>query len=119
MVKPKASAPSGAPEIAGSSAATWRLTGGLGAGVIAVTLTLLGGGIGFWFFFGDAARLGLINALTHIPRAYDRFDPPVNIQWYNPILSYYLPQRSFVFGAAIVMAMLLLLTPPLLATPFF
>jgi len=96
-----------------------RLTGGLGAGVIAVTLTLLGGGIGFWFFFGDAARLGLINALTHIPRAYDRFDPPVNIQWYNPILSYYLPQRSFVFGAAIVMAVLLLLTPPLLATPFF
>ena len=95
-----------------------RLTGGLAAGVIAATLTLLGGGIGFWFFFGDAARLGLINALTHIPRTYDRFDPPVNIQWYNPILSYYLPQRSFVFGAAMVMAVLLLLTPPLLRTPF-
>jgi hypothetical protein len=96
-----------------------RLTGGIGAGVIAVTLTLLGGGIGFWFFFGDASRLGLTNALLHIPRAYDRFDPPVNIQWYNPILSYYLPQRSFVFGAAIVMAVMLLLTPPLLTTPFF
>jgi hypothetical protein len=96
-----------------------RLTGGIGAGVIAVTLALLGGGLGFWFFFGDAARLGLINALTHIPRTYDRFDPPVNIQWYNPILSYYLPQRTFVFGAAIVMAVLLLLTPPLLATPLF
>ena len=96
-----------------------RLTGGIGAGVIAVTLTLLGGGLGFWFFFGDAARLGLVNALLHIPRTYDRFDPPVNIQWYNPILSYYLPQRSFVFGAAIVMAVVLLLTPPLLATPFF
>jgi hypothetical protein len=96
-----------------------RLSGGIGAGVIAVTLTLLGGGVGFWWFFGDAARLGLVNALTHIPRTYDRFDPPVNIQWYNPILSYYLPQRSFVFGAAIVMAVLLLLTPPLLRTPFF
>src|SRR5207244_2383005 len=96
-----------------------RLTGGIGAGVIAVTLTLLGGGIGFWFFFGDAARLGLINALLHIPRTYDRFDPPINIQWYNPILSYYLPPRSFVFGAAIVMAVLLLLTPPLMTTPFF
>jgi len=96
-----------------------RLTGGISAGVIAVTLTLLGGGIGFWFFFGDGARLGLLNALTHIPRTYDRFDPPVNIQWYNPVLSYYLPQRSFVFGAAIVMAVVLLLTPPLLATPFF
>ncbi len=96
-----------------------RLTGGIGAGVIAVTLTLLGGGVGFWFFFGDAARLGLLDTLLHIPRSYDRFDPPVNIQWYNPILSYYLPQRSFVFGAAIVMAVLLLLTPPLLTTPFF
>ena len=96
-----------------------RLTGAIAAGVIAVTLTLLGGGLGFWFFFGDAAHLGLINTLLHIPRTYDRFDPPVNIQWYNPILSYYLPQRSFVFGAAIVMAVLLLLTPPLLRTPFF
>jgi hypothetical protein len=96
-----------------------RLTGGIGAGVIAVTLTLLGGGLGFWLFFGDAARLGLLHALTKIPHTYDRFDPPVNIQWYNPILSYYLPQRSFVFGAAIVMAVLLLLTPPLLATPLF
>jgi hypothetical protein len=94
-----------------------RLTGGIGAGLIAVTLTLLGGGLGFWFFFGDAARLGLLNALAHIPRTYDRFDPPVNIQWYNPILSWYLPQRSFVFGAAIVMAVLLLVTPPLQSTP--
>jgi hypothetical protein len=95
-----------------------RLTDRIAPGVIAVTLTLLGGGLGFWFFFGDAAHLGLVNALLHIPRSYDRFDPPVNIQWYNPILSYYLPQRSFVFGAAIVMAVLLLLTPPLLTTPY-
>ena len=101
-----------------------RLTGGIGAGVIAVTLTLLGGGLGFWVFFDDAARLGLINTLAHIPRTYDRSCPDVtcispsyNVQWYNPILSYYLPQRSFVFGAAIVMAVLLLLTPPMLSTP--
>ena len=94
-----------------------RLTGTAAAGVIAVTLTLLGGGLGFWFFFGDAARLGLLNALAHIPRTYDRFDPPMNIQWYNPILSYYLPQRSFVFGAAIFITVLLLLTPALQATP--
>lgn len=94
-----------------------RLTAGTGAGLIAVTLTLLGGGLGFWFFFGDAARLGLLDALTQSPRAYDRFDPPVNIQWYNPILSWYLPQRSFVFGAAIVMAVLLLITQPLQSTP--
>ena len=101
-----------------------RLTDGIGAGVIAVTLALLGGGLGFWLFFGDVARLGLIKALTHIPQTYDRpqvgaHDPLANIQWYNPILSYYLPQRSFVFGAAIVMAVVLLLTPPLQRTPFF
>ena len=94
-----------------------RLTGSIAVGVIAVTLTLLGGGLGFWFFFGDAAHLGLINALTHIPRSYDRFDPPTNIQWYNPILSYYLPQRSFVFGASIFLTVLLLLTPALHTTP--
>jgi hypothetical protein len=101
-----------------------RLTGGISAGLVAVTLTLLGGGLGFWLFFGDAARLGLINALMHIAQTYDKpqvdsHDPLANIQWYNPILSYYLPQRSFVFGAAIVLAVLLLLTPPLLTTPFF
>ncbi|HEX3630166.1 MAG TPA: hypothetical protein VHW91_06835 [Candidatus Dormibacteraeota bacterium] len=96
-----------------------RLTGGVSAGVIAVSLTLLGGGVGFWFFFGDAAHLGLLNTLLHIPRSYDRFDPPVNIQWYNPILSYYLPQRTFVFGAAMVLAIVLLITPPVLRTPFF
>jgi len=96
-----------------------RLTGSVAAGVIAATLTLLGGGLGFWFFIGDAARRGLLSTLAHIPQTYDRYPPPVNIQWYNPILSYYLPQRSFVFGAAIVLAVLLLLTPPLLHTPFF
>jgi hypothetical protein len=95
-----------------------RLTGGIGAGLVAVTLTLLGGGLGFWFFFGDAARLGLVDALLHIPQTYDKFDPPVNIQWYNPILSWYLPQRSFVFGAAIVVTVLVLLTPILQKTPF-
>lgn len=94
-----------------------RLTGGIGAGLIAVSLTLLGGGLGFWFFLGDAAHLGLLNALLHIPQTYDRYPPPLNIVWYNPILSYYLPQRSFVVGAAIVMSVLLLLTPPLLETP--
>ncbi len=94
-----------------------RLTGNLGSGMIAVLLTLLGGGLGFWFFLGDAARLGLIATLLHAPQSYDRYPPPVNIQWYNPILSYYLPQRSFVFGAAILMAVLLLLTAALEETP--
>ncbi len=92
-----------------------RLTGELAPGVVAVTLALLGGGLGFWFFFGDAARLGAGSVIAHLPRGYDRFDPPVNIQWSNPILSYYLPQRNFVFGAAILIAVLLLLTPVLQA----
>ena len=96
-----------------------RLTGNLGSGMVAVLLTLLGGGLGFWFFLGDAARQGLIGALLHAPQSYDRYPPPVNIQWYNPILSYYLPQRSFVFGAAILMAVLLLLTAALGETPLF
>lgn len=94
-----------------------RLTGALAAGFVAVTLTLLGGGVGFWFFAQDAAHGGLLATLRHLPRAYDRFTPPINIQWSNPILSYWLPQRSFVFGVAIVLAVLLLLTSVLQATP--
>lgn len=93
-----------------------RLTGSSAPGMLAVTLTLLGGGLGFWFFLQDASAHGLITTLTSMPRTYDRFEPPVNIQWYNPILSYWLPQRSFVFGAAIVLAVLLLLTPAVYGT---
>src|SRR5439155_102966 len=41
------------------------LTGGIAAGVIAVTLTRHGGGLGYWFFFGDAALTGLL-PLFHV-----------------------------------------------------
>jgi len=91
-----------------------RLTGRLAVGVIAVTLTLLGGGLGFAYMISDATRLGLGRAVAvaQLQQTYDK----LNIQWYNPILSYYLPQRSFVFGAAILMTVLILLTPVLQAT---
>src|SRR5437879_9999043 len=66
-----------------------RLTSGIAAGVIAVTLTLLGGGVGFLFFFGDAARMGLFNVLLHIAHTYDRscsYGSPPDPCWLDPSL---------------------------------
>ena len=57
-----------------------RLTGSVAAGVIAVTLTLLGRGMGIWVFFSPSARLGPLYRLTHLPRSYDHCEPPVQSQ---------------------------------------
>ena len=44
--------------------------------------------------------------LTHLPRFYDgqqQADPPLpDLQWYEPLLVYWLPQRDFAFGMGLV-----------------
>lgn len=44
--------------------------------------------------------------LTHLPRFYDgqqQPDPPLpDLQWYEPLLVYWLPQRDFAFGMGMV-----------------
>ena len=44
--------------------------------------------------------------LTHLPRFYDgqqQLDPPLpDLQWYEPLLVYWLPQRDFAFGMGLV-----------------
>jgi hypothetical protein len=44
--------------------------------------------------------------LTHLPRFYDgqqQVDPPLpDLQWYEPLLVYWLPQRDFAFGMGLV-----------------
>ncbi len=54
-----------------------------------------------------AAYLGHIpTELTHLPRFYDgqqQPDPPLpDLQWYEPLLVYWLPQRDFAFGVGMV-----------------
>jgi hypothetical protein len=51
--------------------------------------------------------------LTHLPRSYDgqfQSDPPLaDLQWYEPLLAYWLPQRDFDYGIGLVALLSLLL----------
>ncbi|MGA9920810.1 MAG: hypothetical protein WBR23_06105 [Candidatus Dormiibacterota bacterium] len=51
--------------------------------------------------------------LTHLPRSYDGQDqttPPVaDLQWYEPLLAFWLPQRDFEYGMGLVALLSLLL----------
>jgi len=119
---------------------TRRLTGSTAAGVVAIAVCLLGGGLGAAGLWWDgcsragmeAAQCSPATALLHPgtvvavvrhipdtiasqPRAYDGLQaasqqqPFGNLDWYTPLLAWWLPQRSFVFGFAMTVAVLLLL----------
>ncbi|MGH7639566.1 MAG: hypothetical protein ACREOL_01440, partial [Candidatus Dormibacteria bacterium] len=51
--------------------------------------------------------------LTHLPRSYDgqsQTDPPLpDLEWYEPLLAYWLPQRDFDYGVGLVALLSLLL----------
>ena len=125
-----------------------RLTGSLAAGVVAMAICLLGGGVGasgLWWDScsraglgaarcapqqvaahpGDAARvLAAVPAtVADQPRAYDGLltdaatQPAGNLQWYTPLLAWWLPQRTFVHGFAIAVSVLLLVTAGLARPP--
>ncbi|MHB1524794.1 MAG: hypothetical protein ACYCZN_00690 [Candidatus Dormibacteria bacterium] len=112
-----------------------RVTRRPGAATVALSLVLLGGGLGFIGVYGDgcqqlarsqaafdasacthpslatpAAVLGFVAhlpaELTHLPRAYDGQGPAPatlpDLQWYEPLLVYWMPQRDFAFGMALV-----------------
>jgi hypothetical protein len=131
-----------------------RLTGSVTAGVVAMAICLLGGGLGAGGLWWDAcsrasaspaqcapqhAALHPADALRVLhavpatvadqPRAYDGLltdpssQPAGNLQWYTPLLAWWLPQRTFVHGFAIGVAVLLLVTvglrrPPPAWSPF-
>jgi hypothetical protein len=125
-----------------------RLTGSVTAGVVAMAICLLGGGVGAGGLWWDAcSRAGTspgrcapqqvalhpadaVRVLTAVPptvadqpRAYDGLltDPatqPVgNLQWYTPLLAWWLPQRTFVHGFAIGVSVLLLVVAGLARPP--
>jgi hypothetical protein len=131
-----------------------RLCGSFAAGVVAMSICLLGGGIGATGLWWDAcSRAGLSAArcaptqiarhpgdavavlravpatVADQPRAYDGLltdaavQPAGNIQWYTPLLAWWLPQRTFVHGFTIALAVLLLVhaglaRPPPAWSPF-
>ena len=51
--------------------------------------------------------------LTHLPRSYDgqnQSNPPVaELQWYEPLLAFWLPQRDFDYGVGLVALLSLVL----------
>ncbi|MGH7697254.1 MAG: hypothetical protein ACRENV_01085 [Candidatus Dormibacteria bacterium] len=51
--------------------------------------------------------------LSHLPRSYDgqsQAHPPLSdLEWYEPLLVYWLPQRDFVYGMALVALLALML----------
>jgi hypothetical protein len=77
-----------------------RLAGSRMVGALAVLLFVLGGGLGFFLLGGDIRRWGL-EAVVHLPQLYTQ-EPQLNLQWLNPVLAWMLPQRSVLFGYALV-----------------
>ena len=131
-----------------------RITGSVAVGVVAMSICLLGGGLGASGLWWDAcARAGVsaprcaplqvafhpadaVKVLRSVPatvadqpRAYDGLltdtgmQPAGNLQWYTPMMAWWLPQRTFVHGFAIALAVLLLVhaglaRPPPAWSPF-
>ena len=120
-----------------------RLGLGTGAGVVAVLICFIGGGLGFVGAFSDAcmshgftaSQCTLPYVVTHpgtgvsivgwtlhdLPgvivaqhRAYDGLPsdggtaPLPNMQWYTPLMAWWLPQRTLLFGFAAAISVLLL-----------
>ena len=88
--------------------AALRFTAGRAASVIAVFTFLLGGGLGFIFFFRDVLRGGL-KAIQHLPLPEYTLNRDVNLQWLNPVLAYLVPQRSVLIGFSIALILLVVL----------
>jgi hypothetical protein len=84
-----------------------RLTGSRAASALAPFIFTLSGGLSFTYFFGDLQARGLA-ALVHLPREYTNVTAD-NYQWLTPLVASMLPQRSTLFGFAIVLIVLALL----------
>ena len=120
-----------------------RLGLGTGAGVIALLICFIGGGLGFIGAFADACtshgytatECTLQYVVTHPgtgvsivgwtlhdlpgtiaaqPRAYDGLPsdggtPPLpDMEWYTPLMAWWLPQRTLLFGFAAAVSVLVL-----------
>jgi len=87
--------------------ATLRFTAGRAAGVIAVFVFLMSGGLGFVWLASDLQKHGT-EALLHLQRDYTK-NSDVNLQWLNPVLAYMVPQRSTLFGFSLGLILVVVL----------
>jgi hypothetical protein len=89
--------------------AALRFAGGRAAGVVAVFVFLLSGGLGFYQLV-DGIQHGGLGALLHLPREFTlNRDHDQNFQWLNPVLAYLVPQRSTLFGFSLALILLVVL----------
>jgi len=84
-----------------------RLTGSRPVAALAPFIFALSGGLSFIYFFGDLQAGGLA-VLAHLPRTYSAITAE-NYVWLTPLIASMLPQRSTLFGFAIVPIVLALL----------
>ncbi len=84
-----------------------RLTRSRAVAALAPFIFTLSGGLSFIYFFGDLQAKGL-SVLAHLPREYSGLMAE-NYQWLTPLIASMLPQRSTLFGFAIVLIVLALL----------
>jgi len=75
--------------------------------LLASSIFLLSGGLGFWYLLEDILLDGLIPTLAHLPREYT-FLVTKNIHWINIITSQIIPQRSFLLGFPIGLLIIIL-----------
>lgn len=76
------------------------------AAFVALTLFLLNGGMGFWWFLKDFAMNPSVEMLAYPPLEYTHLkDQP--IEWISIVTSEMIPQRSFLLGLPIVVLVVL------------
>ena len=92
--------------------AALRFVGDRGGAVIAVSVFLLSGGLGFVYvvdrFFPHLVPLVNVAPGTALPTEYT-LDRDINLQWLNPVLAYIVPQRSTLFGFSLALIVVLVL----------
>lgn len=80
--------------------------------VVFLTLFLffMSGGFGFYYFLRDLSSFNgsIIDFLTHLPREYTNIKE-LGYWWINPLLAYFLPQRTTLFGFPVGLLILFLL----------
>lgn len=87
----------------------WFFTTLLGSqkrAIVASCLFLLNGGLGFWYFFQDILRADRPLAVLLAPPIEYTSIEAANIHWINIIPSMIIPQRAFVMGFPIALALL-------------
>ncbi|MDP3724288.1 MAG: hypothetical protein Q8R11_01490, partial [bacterium] len=85
-----------------------RILQSSGQAFLALTLFLTSGGLGWWYFVLDWMKNPTLETLKFPPQEYTHIGSEV-IEWINVVTAQLVPQRAFLLGLPIMLAILLLL----------